>query len=63
MNVHRVFFGFLVLGSALLFSSCEQPDGFVADNTDCDDLDAGVNPGATEVVGDGLDNDRDGEID
>ncbi len=32
-------------------------DGFVADNTDCDDDDADVNPGAEEVAYDGVDND------
>jgi len=37
--------------------TCEMPEGFADDNTDCNDADAFVNPGATEMPGDGLDND------
>lgn len=40
--------------------TCAQLEGFVADNTDCDDGRASVNPIASEVCGDGLDNDCDG---
>jgi len=39
-----------------------QPSGFVADNTDCNDGDSAVNPGATELC-DGVDNNCDGNID
>ena len=36
-------------------------DGFSIEDGDCDDTDPAVNPGATEVDWDGLDNDCDGE--
>ena len=43
-------------------SLCDAPSGTVDDNTDCDDSEASVYPGATEVC-DLLDNDCDGDID
>ncbi|MFH1465245.1 MAG: putative metal-binding motif-containing protein [Pseudomonadota bacterium] len=42
--------------------TCTQPSGTVSDATDCDDTDAGVNPGALEVC-DHVDDDCDGLID
>ncbi len=42
--------------------SCAAPNGFVANNGDCDDGDASVKPGAAELC-DGKDNDCDGQID
>ncbi len=52
-------------------SDCTAPTGYVADDTDCDDGDASVNPGATERCDaadvdedcDGLADDRDGSVD
>ena len=45
-------------------TACDQPTGTVEDATDCDDADADVNPGATEVCdADDVDEDCDGDVD
>jgi len=43
--------------------ACDAPSDHVADNTDCDDSDAAVNPGATELADDDVDNDCNGWTD
>jgi formylglycine-generating enzyme required for sulfatase activity len=39
------------------------PQGYVTDNTDCNDADAAINPGGAEACGDNIDNDCDTQID
>lgn len=41
-------------------AACDRPVGYVADSADCDDADNGINPGATEVSFDGIENNCDG---
>jgi hypothetical protein len=41
----------------------DDGDGYTVDGGDCDDSDSAVNPGESEVCGDGLDNDCDGDGD
>jgi len=47
---------------AVTQAACSQPNGFVADDTDCDDENSSAYPGAPELC-DGVDNDCDGGID
>ena len=47
----------------LAATACVQPVGFITTGGDCDDTDANVNPDATEVCDDGIDNDCNGQVD
>jgi cysteine-rich repeat protein len=48
--------------SAMTEIACDEPSGYVADATDCDDLDGDVNPDAIELCN-GVDDDCDGTVD
>ncbi len=40
---------------------CDTPSGYTDNSGDCDDTEEAVNPGATEICADGVDNDCDGD--
>lgn len=52
--------GFGSSDAGITKSACSKPEGYADNNSDCDDNNTTINPNATEVVNDGIDNNCDG---
>ena len=50
-------------GVSITAPACEPPAGYVLDNTDCNDANPSINPGAPEICGNRIDDNCNGTVD